>query len=339
MNQGNSAPPQRVEEMFDRISGVYDGMNLAISGFQEPRWRRALVRASGIGPGGRALDVACGTGKVTADLYRAAQPGGRALGIDFSAGMIGIAAERFADDAQGLSFQQGDALDLPVDDDAFDAATIAFGMRNLADYRLGFAEMARAVRPGGRVACLEITRPSSRLGRLVAGWFDHIVPLIGRLIGQGDAYAYLVQSTKDYPDPSRIAQIMREAGLVDIDWRPMSGGHRGAARRHRAGGRRGRCPLAGGGAARRLWGDLRHELGQLGREAVGQLFRGAIGLACEEVLQLAGVTRVALGPCVAEAAADVVQLAEAVPVLDVVPAAIRMVRRRADGPPDGPVAA
>jgi demethylmenaquinone methyltransferase/2-methoxy-6-polyprenyl-1,4-benzoquinol methylase len=210
--------------MFDRISGVYDGMNLVISGFQEPRWRRQLIRASGIGPGARALDVACGTGKVTVDLYRAAQPGGSALGIDFSAGMIEVARGRSARDPSGLAFQQGDALDLPVEDDAFDAATIAFGMRNLADYRLGFAEMARAVRPGGRVACLEITRPSSRLGKLIAGWFDNIVPVIGRVVGQGDAYAYLVQSTREYPRPERIAEIMREAGLVDVAWRGMSGG-------------------------------------------------------------------------------------------------------------------
>ncbi len=224
MKQGNSAPPQRVEEMFDRISGVYDGMNLAISGFQEPRWRRNLVKASGIGPGGRALDVACGTGKVTTDLYRAAQPDGSALGVDFSAGMIGIARERTATADADLTFQQGDALALPVEDDSFDAATIAFGMRNLADYGKGFAEMARAVRPGGKVACLEITRPSSRLGKLIAGWFDNIVPVIGRLVGQGDAYAYLVQSTREYPDPTRIAQIMREVGLVNIEWRPMSGG-------------------------------------------------------------------------------------------------------------------
>ncbi len=224
MSQGNSAPPRRVEEMFDRISGVYDGMNLAISGFQEPRWRRRLVMASGIGPGDRALDVACGTGKVTADLFRAAQPGGAALGIDFSAGMISIARERRAPGAEALTFQQGDALALPVEDGAFDAATIAFGMRNLADYQKGFAEMARAVRPGGKVACLEITRPRSRLGKLVARWFDNIVPLIGRLVGQGDAYAYLVASTRAYPDPARIAEIMHAVGLVSIDWYGMSGG-------------------------------------------------------------------------------------------------------------------
>ena len=223
MSQGNSAPPQRVEEMFDRISGVYDGMNLAISGFQEPRWRRRLIAASGIGAGGRALDVACGTGKVTTDLYTAAQPGGSALGIDFSAGMIEIAVEH-SRDVGGLTFEQGDALALPVGDDDFDAATIAFGMRNLADYGQGFTEMARAVRPGGKVCCLEITRPTSRLGKLTATWFDNIVPLIGRLVGQGSAYAYLVQSTKGYPGPQRIAQIMREAGLVDVEWRGMSGG-------------------------------------------------------------------------------------------------------------------
>ena len=187
MSQGNSAPPQRIEQMFDRISGVYDGMNLAISGFQEPRWRKRLVAATRVGPGDRALDVACGTGKVTTDLYAAVQPGGSALGIDFSANMIGIATDQRARRDGTLSFRQGDALDLPVEDDTFDAATIAYGMRNLADYAKGFAEMARAVRPGGVVACLEITRPTSRRGRIVSAWFDNIVPLIGRLIGQGDA--------------------------------------------------------------------------------------------------------------------------------------------------------
>jgi demethylmenaquinone methyltransferase/2-methoxy-6-polyprenyl-1,4-benzoquinol methylase len=223
MIEGNSAPPQKVEEMFDRISGVYDGMNLAISGFQEPRWRKRLVRATGIGPGMRALDVACGTGKVTIDLWRAAQPAGTALGIDFSAGMIEIASDRRTA-PQGLEFRQGDALALPVEDDSFDAATIAYGMRNLADYRQGFAEMARAVRPGGKVVCLEITQPTSLLGRLIAVWFDHVVPVIGRLVGQGDAYAYLARSVKGYPDPARIADIMREAGLDLVDWTPLAGG-------------------------------------------------------------------------------------------------------------------
>ena len=224
MSQGNSAPPQRVEEMFDRISGVYDGMNLAISGFQEPRWRRRLVAATGIGPGARVLDVACGTGKVTTDLYEAAQPGGEALGIDFSAGMIENARANRPADLEGLNFEQGDALDLPVETDAFDAATIAYGMRNLADYRQGFAEMARAVRPGGTVVCLEITQPTSRRGRLLAVWFDNIVPLIGRLVGQGDAYGYLAKSVKGYPGPERIAETMREAGLESVDWEPMAGG-------------------------------------------------------------------------------------------------------------------
>jgi demethylmenaquinone methyltransferase/2-methoxy-6-polyprenyl-1,4-benzoquinol methylase len=224
MSSGNSAPPARVEEMFDRISGVYDSMNLAISGFQEPRWRRKLVAATRIGPGARALDVACGTGKVTTDLWRAAQPGGGAVGIDFSARMIEHAQARRPTDLEGLEFRQGDALDLPVEDDSFDTATIAYGMRNLADYRQGFAEMARAVRPGGTVVCLEITRPTSIRGRLIGTWFDNIVPLIGRLVGQGDAYAYLARSVKGYPGPERIAEIMREAGLDDVDWEPMAGG-------------------------------------------------------------------------------------------------------------------
>jgi demethylmenaquinone methyltransferase/2-methoxy-6-polyprenyl-1,4-benzoquinol methylase len=222
MNAGNSAPPERIAEMFDRISGVYDAMNLAISGFQEPRWRHRAVRETQLGPGGSAIDVACGTGKVTRDLWRAVQPQGRALGVDLSMGMI--AQARGSTRTPGATFVVGDALALPAGDDEFDAATIAFGMRNLADYEAGFREMVRVVRPGGSVVCLEIARPTSRLGRLIGHWFDHIVPLVGRLVGQGPAYAYLVRSTRAYPAPDRMAEIMRAAGLHSVDWFAMSGG-------------------------------------------------------------------------------------------------------------------
>jgi demethylmenaquinone methyltransferase/2-methoxy-6-polyprenyl-1,4-benzoquinol methylase len=209
--------------MFDRIAAVYDPMNAVISGFQEPRWRRRAVAATRIRPGMAAIDVATGTGKVAAALWRRAQPGGRVLGVDLSPRMIGRAERTFAG-RPGLSFVVGDALALPAPDASFDAATIAFGMRNLPDYRAGFAEMQRVVRPGGRVVCLEISRPRSRLARLLAAWFDHAVPLIGRLAGQGEAYAYLVRSVWSYPAPERIAMIMAEAGLADVRWAGMSGG-------------------------------------------------------------------------------------------------------------------
>lgn len=220
--EGNPAPPERIRDMFDRIAGVYDGMNTLISGFQEPRWRRRAVREAALGPGMRALDVACGTGKVSADLAAAVAPGGEVVGVDISPRMIDRASERYQ--RPGLTFVVGDALALPVGDATFDAATIAFGMRNLADYRQGFVELHRAVRPGGRVVCLEIARPRRLLGRLIVRWFDRVVPIVGRLVGQGGAYAYLVRSVRSYPDPDRIAAIMAEAGLRDVRWTGLSGG-------------------------------------------------------------------------------------------------------------------
>jgi demethylmenaquinone methyltransferase/2-methoxy-6-polyprenyl-1,4-benzoquinol methylase len=221
--RGNAAAPTEVGAMFDQISGVYDPMNLVISAFQEPRWRRRAVAFAGLKAGGKAIDVASGTGKVAADLHASAAPGGEVLGVDISPGMIGIARQRFAG-RPGLAYVVGDALALPAEDDRFDAATIAFGMRNLPDYTRGFAEMARVVRPGGKVVCLEIARPRSRLARVMRWWFDLIVPLIGRVAGQGGAYAYLVRSVKNYPAPERIAEVMREAGLVGVRWIGMSGG-------------------------------------------------------------------------------------------------------------------
>ena len=198
---GNAAAPTEVRVMFDRIATRYDLMNLLISAFQEPRWRRLLVARAGLRPGDAALDVASGTGKVAADLHGRVAPFGRVLGVDLSPGMIAVAQDRYAA-RQGLEYVVGDALALPTEDADFDAATIAFGMRNLPDYRRGFAEMARSVRPGGRVLCLEIARPRSRLARFMRWWFDRIVPVIGRLAGQGAAYGYLVRSSRPIPRPS-----------------------------------------------------------------------------------------------------------------------------------------
>jgi demethylmenaquinone methyltransferase/2-methoxy-6-polyprenyl-1,4-benzoquinol methylase len=222
-DRGNAASTAEVRAMFDRIARVYDPMNLVISAFQEPRWRKRAVKLTGTRPGDRLLDVATGTGKVAADLHARAQPGGSVLGVDISPGMIGLAQRRFGD-RPGLEFIVGDALALPTEDGTFDAATIAFGMRNLPDYGQGFAELARSVRPGGRVVCLEIARPRSRPARVLQFWFDRIVPVIGRVAGQGGAYAYLIRSVKGYPDPHRIAAIMREVGLEDVSWQGMSGG-------------------------------------------------------------------------------------------------------------------
>ena len=209
--------------MFDRIANVYDPMNLLISAFQEPRWRRRAVALTGAGPGDRLLDVATGTGKVAADLFARAQPGGSVLAVDISPRMIAL-AERRLGDRPGPEFVVADAMALPTEDSSFDAATIAFGMRNLPDYGRGFAEMARSVRAGGRIVCLEIARPRSRRSRVLQLWFDRIVPLLGRLAGQGPAYGYLIRSVKGYPGPERIAEIMRSAGLVDVTWQGMSGG-------------------------------------------------------------------------------------------------------------------
>jgi demethylmenaquinone methyltransferase/2-methoxy-6-polyprenyl-1,4-benzoquinol methylase len=220
---GNAAASTEVRVMFDRIANRYDLMNLLISAFQEPRWRGKLVAAASLRPGDAALDVASGTGKVAADLHARVAPFGRVLGVDLSPGMIAVAKDRYAG-RQGLEYVVGDALALPTADATFDAATIAFGMRNLPDYRQGFAEMARSVRPGGRVLCLEIARPRSRLSRFMRWWFDRIVPVIGRLAGQGSAYGYLVRSVQAYPSPERIAEIMGEAGLVDVRWQGFTGG-------------------------------------------------------------------------------------------------------------------
>jgi demethylmenaquinone methyltransferase / 2-methoxy-6-polyprenyl-1,4-benzoquinol methylase len=222
-DRGNAASTADIGAMFDRIAPRYDAMNVVISGFQEPRWRRRAIELAGLEPGMSAVDVATGTGKVAVGLADVVGTFGHVLGVDVSPAMIDRARTAYADRVE-LEFVAGDALDLPAEPGSFDAATIAFGMRNLPDYEGGFREMARVVRPGGRVICLEAARPRAWLGRIGWLWFERVVPLLGRAIGERDAYRYLVASVQSYPGPERIAELMRAAGLVDVHWIPLTFG-------------------------------------------------------------------------------------------------------------------
>jgi demethylmenaquinone methyltransferase/2-methoxy-6-polyprenyl-1,4-benzoquinol methylase len=210
--------PERVREMFDRISPTYDRMNLLMSMGRDGHWRRLAVEEARIGPGGAALDVCCGTGDLAIELRRAAGPGGRVVGLDFSPGMLAFADRK----CPAVEWVQGDALDLPFADATFDAATVGFGVRNLADLDRGFAELARVVRPGGRVVCLEMSTPPAPIRPFSQLWTDRGVPLLGRLVARDpDAYRYLPASVHRFPPADEVAEVMRRAGLDGVRYRRL----------------------------------------------------------------------------------------------------------------------
>src|SRR5437660_3011893 len=177
----------QVRAMFDRIAGVYDLMNTAMTAGLHHRWRARAAELARVGPGSRVLDVATGTGDLALELARRVFPGGEVLGSDFAQGML----ERARAKARGAEpgavqprFEWGDAMGLPYADDSFDAATVGFGARNFEDLALGLRELVRVVRPGGRVVVLEITTPAQPpLSLFYRLWFDRLVPLLGRLAG------------------------------------------------------------------------------------------------------------------------------------------------------------
>jgi demethylmenaquinone methyltransferase/2-methoxy-6-polyprenyl-1,4-benzoquinol methylase len=213
-----------VEEMFDRIARSYELLNILMTAGTNRLWNRVVVRASGAGPGDRILDLACGTGSLTRDLARKVGPAGHVLGIDFSKEMLREAEKK---PMPGVEYRLGDATDLiRVEDASFDAATIAYGARNIPDLDALLSEMARAVRPGGRVVCLEIARPKGRLSATFYGlWFDRVVPWLGaRVSGDDWAYSYLPKSVKEFVAPDVLAAIMRSNGLQGVTWRRLSGG-------------------------------------------------------------------------------------------------------------------
>jgi demethylmenaquinone methyltransferase/2-methoxy-6-polyprenyl-1,4-benzoquinol methylase len=205
--------------MFDQLSGRYDLLNTVLSGGTDGRWRRRTAAASGLGPGGRALDVACGSGKLTAELARLAG-GGLVVGMDFSGRML-LEAQR---KEPGPSYARGDALRLPFPDRTFDAVTIAFGLRNLADPELGLREMARVLKPGGRAVVLEFVRPRpGPLGRLYRAYLVHVLPVVGGLLsGQPRAYRYLSSTVDSYLAPEELVELAQKAGWRDANIRLLT---------------------------------------------------------------------------------------------------------------------
>jgi demethylmenaquinone methyltransferase / 2-methoxy-6-polyprenyl-1,4-benzoquinol methylase len=208
--------------MFDRIAGVYDLMNGVMTAGLHHRWRSRAADLARVGPGDRVLDVATGTGDLAVELASRVGPQGSVVGMDFSEAML----ERARAKAPSLTFEPGDAQALTYETDTFDAATVGFGARNFGDLGLGLSEMARVVRPGGRVVVLEITTPTKPpLSTFFSLWFDRVVPAIGRVAGDPDAYTYLPASVKRFPDARGLGAIMADqVGLVDVGWVLTAGG-------------------------------------------------------------------------------------------------------------------
>jgi demethylmenaquinone methyltransferase/2-methoxy-6-polyprenyl-1,4-benzoquinol methylase len=233
----------RVRAMFDRIAGVYDVMNTAMTAGLHHRWRALAAEQAAVGAGSRVLDVATGTGDLAIELARRVAPGGEVVGSDFAEGMLARARAKVAGAGAPVTprFEWGDALALPYAESFFDAATVGFGARNFDDLAAGLREMVRVVRPGGRVVVLEITTPTrAPLSLFYRVWFDRLVPAIGRLAGAlsgprsrrdggdgatvADAYTYLPNSVKRFPSPEGLAAEMERAGLSAIRYRLLAGG-------------------------------------------------------------------------------------------------------------------
>lgn len=215
MSSGTLAPAA-VEAMFDRISPVYDPMNRLMTAGLDRRWRRLAVSAV-VRPGDEVLDACCGTGDLAVEAERA---GGRVTGLDFSERML----ERARRKSASVQWVRGDVLALPFAEESFDAVTIGFGIRNVESLEAGLAELARVLRPGGRLGCLEITRPRGALRPFFTLWFDGIVPLAGKVLPGGSAYTYLPASVRRFPGPEQLSEAMRRAGFGEITWRVLGGG-------------------------------------------------------------------------------------------------------------------
>jgi len=207
--------------MFGRIAPRYDLLNRLLSAGIDASWRRRVIREAGLPVGALVVDACCGTGDLSLAFARS---GARVLGVDFTPEML----VRARDKRGGLpsGFVHGDALRLPVRDRSVDASCVAFGIRNVVDRGAGLRELARVVRPGGRVLVLEFSMPSGRLrGALYRTYFTRVLPVVGGIVsGDRAAYRYLPDTVLAWPSPDELRREMEEAGLVACGYRLLSGG-------------------------------------------------------------------------------------------------------------------
>jgi demethylmenaquinone methyltransferase/2-methoxy-6-polyprenyl-1,4-benzoquinol methylase len=216
----------QVNRMFDRIAGRYDAMNSVMTAGLHHRWRQRAAERAELGPGDSALDVCCGTGDLALELARRVAPGGSTVGCDFSEPMLEIARRKAEETGvTEVTFEWADALALPYPDASFDAVTVGFGVRNLADLDRGLGEMGRVLKPDGRLVILEITQPQRPpLSSFYSLWFDRVVPLLGTLAGDRDAYSYLPDSVRSFPAPRDLAERIAVAGFERIRVTVLAGG-------------------------------------------------------------------------------------------------------------------
>ena len=215
-----------VRAMFDRIASLYDRMNSVMTAGLHHEWRRRAADLAELSPGGRALDVATGTGDLALELAARVAPGGEVVGVDFAEKMLELARRKAGAGREDVRvrFESGNALALGYPDGAFDAATVGFGARNFSDLERGLSEMTRVVRPGGRVVVLEITTPRRPpLSTFFRLWFDHAIPALGRIVDT-QAYSYLPSSVRRFPGPAELAGVMWRCGLREIRYVLTAGG-------------------------------------------------------------------------------------------------------------------
>ena len=211
-----------VRAMFTRIAGRYDLMNTLMTGGRHHAWRRAVARAVAAAPPGPVLDLATGTGDL-AQAIAAQSPGHLVVGADFSEAMLGRARAKLTARGTRASLLAADALALPFPERTFGCVTSAFLLRNLENLERGLAEMRRVTRPGGSVVTFDIVRPGVPVWNALFGlYFHHVVPAIGALVaGDRQAYTYLPRSVDRFPGPAALADLMRAAGLRDVQWRTL----------------------------------------------------------------------------------------------------------------------
>ncbi|MGH2442078.1 MAG: bifunctional demethylmenaquinone methyltransferase/2-methoxy-6-polyprenyl-1,4-benzoquinol methylase UbiE [Chloroflexota bacterium] len=219
-----SPPPQReyVTQIFGAIADRYDLMNRLMTLWQDQRWRRQTIEITGVRAGAEVLDVATGTGDMAFELAKAVQPGGSVIGIDFSEPMLMRARQKDAGKKLPVVFELGDALNLPFEDNRFDAVTCGFGVRNFEDRAQGLQEMVRVLKPGRRAAILELTPPKNAYARR---YMDEVIPRLGQWIaGARREYTYLPQSVHEFPDAAEFGHALQAAGLRAVTYRLLNFG-------------------------------------------------------------------------------------------------------------------